>query len=475
MIKRNVKYLIIVFGVFASFLAVGQSDIGLHGLRMVPQSSSQNPAFFPKKTSFVMGIPLLSGVSARFSNSAFSFDDLFRKSNESDSLFLDLRPIYQKKSRVNDAFATLDNDVISLGFKAGKSFITLGVKQRFTLQVNYSDDLLRLLWEGNAPYIGSTLDLSHSMVNEMHFSDYYANMAIKAGEAVNIGFRINLLQGLSNVSFERSNLYLATLNDPHSAYRIQAKTDLLLHTSGLQTLGISDTTQRNILAYFSQTGNTGFSLDVGIDARLSYRFRLTGSLLDLGSITWRNNVQNYSSLADSINFTGLQVDALHDTGVWNTYADTLKTLLQFQSDTMEYTTSLRPRLLIGLEYYSMDERDRLSFLVAGRFSRTGFNPAYAIGYDRKVTDHFTYKINYTYWKFAPLNFGGGLVFDFNPFQFYVMANNVFELLFPKKQRYFQFGFGLNIKIRQRHKAPPKEHEMPVTIKRKQTIPKIVDF
>jgi hypothetical protein len=122
-------------------------------------------------------------------------------------------------------------------------------------------------------------------------------------------------------------------------------------------------------------------------------------------------------------------------------------------------------------------RDRISFLFAGKFAENGFEPLFSFGYDRKVSDKFTYKITYTYLKYAPLTFGAGMAFDFKPFQFYVTADNIFQFVLPKRQRFFQLSFGLNIKIpgynfrriRSREKIPHNYRNKNITF------PDIVDF
>ncbi len=473
--KEIIKYLFLILVLTTGMLATGQTSSQLYGLRTVPQSSYQNPAFFPDETKFVMSIPLISGVSTDIYNTAFSFDELFSKNGDYDSLYLDLNPIINKNAEVNKSLLDFQHDLLMFGFQTGGTFITFGLKQRFAARAIYSDDLMKFFWQGNNITENNNLDFSNSYINEMHIFDYHFGMSIKAGQSVILGFRLHLLQGLSNISLENNKLNLKTFYDSENVYRITGNTDFRLHTSGFSFL--NDSTQFSPSSYFLDFKNTGFAFDFGIDAKISEQINITASILDLGSISWRNDVNNHSSTADSINFSGITVDILNDSNIMEHYSDTLKNILQLKTDTLIYTTSLKPRIMLSCEYYSFNMRDRISFLFAGKFAENGFEPLFSFGYDRKVSDKFTYKITYTYLKYAPLTFGAGMAFDFKPFQFYVTADNIFQFVLPKRQRFFQLSFGLNIKIPgYNFRRIRSQEKIPHNYRNKNiTFPDIVDF
>ncbi len=467
------KYGLLVLLLTTVISAAGQTGSVLYGLRTVPQSSYQNPAFFPDATKFVMSIPLVSGISAGAYNTAFSFDEIFRKNGEYDSLYLDLDPVISKNAGINKTVAGLEHDILMFGFQTGGTFITFGLKQRFYTRTVYTDDLLKLIWHGNDVSNNNNLDFSNSYVGETHLLDYHFGMSIRAGQRVNLGFRVHFLQGLSNVSLDNNNLNLKTFYDSENVYRIIGNTDFSLQTSGLSFL--YDSVSFSPSSYFLDFKNTGFALDFGIDAKLSEQFGISASVSDLGSITWRNDINNHSSTADSIDFGGITVDILNDSNILEKYSDTLKNLLQLETDTLIYTTTLRPRIMLSAEYFSLNMRDGISFLFAGKFAKNGFEPLVSVGYRRKVSDKFTYKLTYTYLRYAPLTFGAGMAFDFKPFQFYIAADNIFQFVLPKRQRFFQLSVGINIKIPGYKWAPPTQMKRTDYRPRAVPVPDIVDF
>ncbi len=470
---RLFKYIKIFIFISLPVLIEAQGNFTHYGLRNIPQNGFDNPAFFPGETAFTMGVPLLSGISLSGYNSAFSFDDLFYRSTENDSLYLDLRPVITKNPGLSRASFRFAGDLLFFGVQGGNTFLTFGVRHRAFANLYYTDDLMLLLWEGNGSSINDTLYLSNSFLNEMHFADYHFGLAFPVGEYVNLGFRVHLLQGLSNIDFKRNNLTVTTSDDANTVYHLQANTDFLINTSGINNLTSSDSSGNS---YYFGFANTGFSLDLGIDAVLSERFRFTASLLDIGSITWRNDIKSYSAAADSVDFGGITFDIMNDTGLMERFVDTMKNLVSLKTDTVNYATSLVPRMMMGLEYNSINLKDRLSFLFAGRFAKTGFEPALSFAYDRKVSEHFTWKLSYTWLPKSPLNFGAGMVVDFNPFQFYLLADNIFEMVLPSRQRYFQLCFGINIKIRGYRRLTPDVAIPPaITNKPVHKIPEIVDF
>ncbi len=453
----------------------GQNEMSLYGLRLVPQSSYSNPAFSPN-ANFVIGIPMLSGISGGIYNTAFSFDELFKKKINSDSLFLNFAPVINKNAGMNFATGYAENDVLFMGFKTGKTFISFGIKQLLLTRLSYSDDFIRLLWEGNTDEANRTLDLSNSNFDELHLMAYHLGIAFPAGQKINIGFRLNLLQGLSNIQFEKDALQFSTFNDNDKVYRLLAKSDILVNTSQLAPLGISDSTQAYSFSnYFLDFHNLGFSLDAGIDIQLSERVKMNASILDLGSINWNYGTKSYSLTDDSIVFTGLAIDVINDKNFLNTYIDSLKNLVNFKRFSKNYSTSFPARMMLGLEYYSLDKTNRLSFLYSGRFLKNNFQWALTFAYDKKLSKHVTYKLSYTYLKYAPLNFGAGIVFDFKPFQFYVLTDNVFDAVFPAKQRYFQLSFGINIIIPTNEWYPSETLAPPPKARIPLKKPEIIDF
>lgn len=418
-----------------------QSDLGLYGLRVIPQSNFNNPAFIPDGR-LIIGIPLISSISNTTYSSSFSFNDIFVDKEGSDSLFLNLSSLISKSSENNFVTEYFENDLLYLGFKIKRSYLNIGIRNRMFSRAMYSKDLVKLLWDGNGNYVNEELNLSSTYVNHDHFISYYAGFGFMIGENVSLGVRANLNQGLSSIQTSNNQLIIETATHDQSVFSLKAKTGFTVNTSGL----LRDSTENEITPteYVFNFKNIGFSVDFGADFKVSERVSLSFSVLDLGFINWKSELKSYENSSDSVEFTGIYADINSTEDLFQAYADSLVELIDINEFEQEFKTQLPTRIFAGLEYYSLDRSNRLSFVFSGIFLKDNFSPSFSVGYDKTVSKHFTFKVNYSYLKYAPLNLGAGLVFNFKPIQFYFLTDNILSAFYWSGQKYLNFRFGINL-------------------------------
>ena len=202
------KYCFIILLMFIfSTKASAQFDMMMYGYRFVPQSNYNNPAFIPK-TKIAVGIPVLSSISTSTYSSSFSLDDILKDNTSNDSLKLDLSYLISKGKETNLLAEYIDNDILYVGFKLKSNFLSFGIRNRLYSRFVYSEDLVKLIWNGNASYLDQELNLSSTEVNHDHFLDYYVNFGLVLNDKLSLGIRANLLQGLSSVQTQRNELTL---------------------------------------------------------------------------------------------------------------------------------------------------------------------------------------------------------------------------------------------------------------------------
>jgi len=432
--------------------ANSQFDMMMYGYRFVPQSNYNNPALIPKG-KIAVGIPVLSSISTSTYSSSFSLDDILKDNTSNDSLNLDLSYLISKGKETNLLTEYIDNDILYVGFKLKSNFLSFGIRDRLYSRFAYSEDLVKLIWNGNASYLDEELNLSSTRVNHDHFLDYYVNFALVLNENISLGIRANLLQGLSSVQTQRNELTLFTNSQGADGYSFDANTSFLINTSGLTS---DSTNPGGVSNYIFNFQNLGFSFDIGADFKVSERLNISFSVLDLGKINWKSNLKSYESNADNVHFSGITVDINSNGDVFEDYLDSITNLVDVNEFEKKYSSSLPTRFYAGLEYYSFDRKNRLSFVFSGILLRQKFSPAFSVGYDRDVSKHFAFKVNYSYLAYAPLNLGAGFSFNFKPFQFYFLTDNIFSTFLWDKQRYLNVRFGINILIPEQNSIPKGE-------------------
>ncbi len=448
--KNITKYHIVLSLVFLLMgKAFPQTDLLLHGFRFIPQSNYNNPAFIPEGKLFI-GIPLISSVSNSTYSSSFSLDDILATKAGSDSLYLNLGGLITDSNEDKMLTEYFESDLLYVGFKINNNYLSFGIRNRLFSRVFYADDLVKLLWNGNANYIDEELDLSSTILNQDHFLAYYVNFGFVIREKISIGLRANLNQGLSSIQTQQNNIRITTTSNDQSIFSFNAKTSFLVNTSGL----VSDSTSNfNVSNYLFNFQNIGFSVDIGADFKVSDRVNLNFSILDIGRLNWKSGLKSYESNTDSIEFSGIYADINSKGDIFAAYGDSLAALIDINEFEQVFSTSLPSRIYAGLEYYSLDRKNRLSFTFAGTFLRNKFSPAVSFGFEREVSKHFAFKINYSWLQYAPLNLGTGLAFNFKPFQFYFLTDNVFSTFLWDKQKYLNFRFGVNLVFPEKRHIP----------------------
>ncbi len=129
----KITSLLFVLFLFAGETGTAQNGYSLWGFRDVQQSSFLNPAF-ASGAKTVIGIPMISNFSTGLVTTAGGLSDFFSTQAGSDSLYLDLSKVINNGLAQDKITEFLDNDVLFAGFKAGNTFITLGVRQHVFVQ-----------------------------------------------------------------------------------------------------------------------------------------------------------------------------------------------------------------------------------------------------------------------------------------------------------------------------------------------------
>ena len=453
--EKLYKVYIVTFFIFivSIFDVEAQSDLGLYGLRVVPQSNLSNPAFIPEGNT-IIGIPFISSISHTTYSSSFSFNDIFVTKDGSDSLYLNLNNLVSKSKENNFITEYIENDIIYIGHKIENSFLNLGIRNRVYSRAMYSNDLVTLLWNGNGDYINEEFKLNNTFINHDHFLSYYLGYGLRIGDNITFGIRANLNQGLSSIQTSNNQLYINTAPHDHNVFSINSNTGFTINTSGISL--DSPENDKSVSEYIFNFRNIGFSVDFGADFKISERVKINFSVLDLGFINWKSNLTSYESSSDYIEFTGIYADINATEDIFEAYADSITKLFDINEFEHKFKTHLPTRIFAGLEYYSLDKSNRLSFVFSGTFLKNNFSPAFSVGYDKTVFKYLTFKVTYSYLKYAPLNLGGGLVVNIQPFQFYILTDNILSAFYWSGQKYINFRFGFNLIIPEQNRINKSE-------------------
>lgn len=459
--------------VFA-FMAIGgkaQTDLTLYNMNWIPQSMYQNPALTPP-TRINIGLPAISSIYGQGINTGFAWKDLFQL--DGDSLNLTPDNMLDKLGKKNYMMANASLDILSFGFQSGKAYIGFNITERAYSRFTYTEDFFRFAWKGNVQFIGQEADFSGTGMDAGYYHEVGLNYTRDIDEEgkFKIGGRLKYLNGVANIYTKRSNISLGTEAD---FFYLNADADVQLNSSGIEYF--LDSLEGNDPTFGTMVlgKNHGAGLDLGFQwEAVEDKFRVSGSIVDLGFIRWKNQPFNLSSDQATFSFEGIDIDDFPQGDSLNgEYFDSLGTAILdslegiFAPDTTReaYTAPTIPRFYIGANYLINENMDA-GLLFSGEVYKGTFRPTLTASYNLRVGRVLQLSASWSYANRSFLNPGFGFSVNGGPVQLYAVTDNVLSLFAPQSVRQAHLHAGINLTIGREPKdrdedgIPDKEDECP---------------
>jgi hypothetical protein len=439
---KATRFIILFIALFPIALNA-QLEHTLYGFKTVPQLVKLNPAMMPLSKVNVTLFPALSSVAFGANTSGLTVNQL---AAEDISVFEDAL------SKMKDRnFLTVKNEIelLHLGLKLGDNYVSGSVTSHTRFGLAYPGDLARLIWEGNGKsFLGDRANMDNLTINTGSYLEYGVGIARTVGKSLNIGARVKYLSGLFNVHTRESQLGLYT---DSLSFDLVLDGAFDLRTSGLPNL--NDTAEFSLNPQeLLFSNNNGLGLDVGISYEGKGGFNVSGSIINIGRITWKNNVNTYQNPDISFEFSGVPINDIlgggndsSSTSSFQVLQDSLSSIFSVGQSKNPYSTSLPTQ---GFLSFSQSLFDRVEVGVLGtaiiqdKAIRMGVRANGSIF----IGKWLGFTMNYGIYGGSWVNVGAGLSLAAGPVQFYVLSDNVLGFIqpFDSKNAHARFGFNLTI-------------------------------
>ncbi|MBK8562327.1 MAG: hypothetical protein IPN76_03025 [Saprospiraceae bacterium] len=420
-----------------------QQELGLHFMRHVWQSNSTNPAFV-QDNQLTIGLP---GVYSAIAIDGPSYNQIVVEQDGKKVVDIDKLIGYLQTQN------TIRNDLgipsLSLGFKLNNLYLTVGHAVRYSAFLKYPKTLPQLVWQGNAQFIGQTVDIG----NEVDFAGYHeltAGLAFKLGK-VTLGANAKYLSGIAGVATDQDHHSASLYTDP-DIYQITLNGDYILHSAGTVDYTQFEDVEVNF-DYAKLTAqklfgkNNGMALDLGIRAELG-KFDLAASVLDLGKITWDEDVTTYTATQaytyDGLDFSGALTG---DDVEFGDALDTLEAIFQVQESSGSYETKLTRRIYASASY-QLTEQLTLSGLFYNENYRDEPFSSFAASANFQPFDKLNVGLTYAFKQPDSYNnVGLNLALAFGPVQVFGVTDNLFSLINPGDAKNYSARVGASVAIK----------------------------
>jgi hypothetical protein len=424
--------------------AHAQKNYSFIGFQCLPQAHSFNPALNANNKVYInFG---LGSHSLGFTHSGFRLNDLIVARPQDDSLTFDVANALSKTKDLNYMDFNVKSELLALGINSGKRYFSFTASFRFDLSFAYTHDFMQLLIEGNGQdLLGQRASLDDMGLNANTYLEFALGYNQKIGKRWKVGGRYKLLSGIANVSTIKSRLGLTT---DEETYALTLDGEVDIRSSNAYAFipqeGSVTPDLQNVLAGIKGFGNMGHSLDLGATFDATEKLKLQASVLDLGFITWKTNVQNYRRDDIEFTFEGVELrQAIGDTNYLDNLQDSISEVFKFENDKESYTRALPMRIIIGGNY-SFNNVLSTGVYYFSDFSNTNYRPSIVLTGSFKLSQIFFINTNYMATTNSFLNFGAGFAIKLLGIETFVTTDNLLGLLNPGAARNAHVAAGFNL-------------------------------
>jgi hypothetical protein len=404
-------------GILATSLSgYAQNEGTLHFMNSLPQSVYNNPAFMPKHR-FSIGLPGSSVFIHYANNNGLTYDKVVEE--EQGKKVVDLAKLVDRLPANNYTTLAAQADVFRLSIRIGPRFhFTYNSTTKAYARLLLPKDVATILVNGTTPYVNSTASLSPK-AEGISYVEHAFGGAYRINKDFTIGARFKLLTGFINFTTTTSQLDLSL--DENYGITLQGALDA--RSSGVNNLDDFDMDNYN-----NYLDNRGFAADLGATYRLKDRFMVGLSVIDLGRITWKNDLYGYTLSPDRANYTFQGIDLNRVLNDEENYLDADLDSLEKRFEPSEgiigsYSTPLPTKIYLSGAY----ELKR-NFSVGALFFAEQFRGRFAPGFTASLNKNFGRRVgasvSYTMNNRSFNNIGAGLSLNFAPIQFYLVGDNL---------------------------------------------------
>lgn len=457
----------IVFGLLFSCFCYSQNKQLLYGFAEMPTTLLSNPGA-ETNFKFHAGIPGLSGFSFNIGSSEATISDLFL--DDKIDFTTKFKNVLGKLTERDFLDFNTNIEILSGGFRLNKKmYLSFGLYQEIDFIGYYPDDIVNSLYYGNGNNVYKTVHLSQIKYKADAFGVIHAGLSYKLNKKLNIGGRLKMYSGSVHLSSTNNSGTISTIDGNTNIYKHYLNTiDLNFYTSGLlDEEGKINIDGTETIGNFFLSENIGVGVDLGFTYHYTPQIEFTGSILDIGFISYSKNIRN-TSIKGSHQFDGIAV-LFDETNkdYWSPINKDYLTELYNEAkanipstiDTNSFV-SWRPIKFNGAVTYSFG-RIRSSKECYDETYKEYFNNAvglqlYAITrplstqiaatmfFERSFSEKFHAKLTYTANAYSFYNVGIGISTQIGIFHMYGLVDNIFKMndLTRSRSASLQFGFNL---------------------------------
>lgn len=429
--------MIILFTVFHLEAQQSNSMYLMHG---IPQNSFLNPAV-QIKCRWFLGIPGLSSTHISYSNTAFTYMDL------TEGNTWNLEEVESQMHRRDLYSGELSLQLIAIGHRLKSYYFTFSVDERAYMNQTVPGDLVNTAVYGNYPVAGTYTAFNGLKSYGSYLRQYTLGASRVINRSLKLGIRFKLLFGKAGISTGRTDMGLYTdennfdlLADGNYVFNASLPMTVEQDADGNIT-GIT-WNEVNYADFLLNRANPGIALDLGVIYRYDPKLTLSASLLDVGGLRWRTELNNITSegtfVYEAIENSG---DVISDAFL-DHFIDTLQSAFDVTVNQQAYSSPLPAQLFLGASY-QLREKFMLGVVNRNLILRSKLHSSLTLLATADLSSRVQGTLSWSYLNRSIKNLGAVLSLQGEGFQFFLASDNLMGFMQPFDTRTINFRMGFN--------------------------------
>lgn len=368
------------------------------------------------------------------------------------------RSVYDQLEPTDNIFQLeADIDLLSFGFKVGWNYFYFHSTERFSLDFRYPQRMFDL-FDPEVDLHGQDIFVEGTDLTVMHYREYGLTYARKLLSSLTVGATAKYLYGMDAIRGDDLSLQiLSDATQPELTFKgsghvytslgadaaIRAQ---LSATAGIDTVALQD--------YAYGYNNHGFALDLGANLLLLDRVRLSASVLDLGGITWKSNLQSYTAQGFEYEIDyfqqydtnsvgnlipiGVPLEDLEPDELFFGLSDSIVAQINKDLGAENFNTSIPTKVNLGVSL-SLTDRIDVSLLSHSVFNRGSFRQSAMLSSNIRLGNAVSLLLTYSAAGGSFSDFGGGFSLNLGILQLYALTDNAVSFVNLDKNVHLRFG------------------------------------
>lgn len=443
-----ILFLFLLIGLFAWNNSIGQTNMVFYPFENQQNAVGYNPSFLTSQGKFTLSFFPVSGMNVGYNNQDAVKDMLLEmlKGNKTNQIFQDA---FKSMVKHQLFYQRLESDLFSFGYNSKIGAFDFRIKENMQLLADVQNDFSELLVNQNAETIIPNEKQTFPAMT-LHYREYSFGFAREfIPNKLSVGLRLKAYYGKSSMSSDayglatgdQSGVYLQT----HGTLNTSAPIEVVSYPDGaLKT--VTTASDFSIGDYMLNTSNFGLGVDLGVSYKLNETISVAASVLDIGKIDWRNNLNTMEFVGNYNvdNYITVSPEGVITKNPDFSFDNTNTTsLYKIQTDQVAYSTRLPMTIYAELKY-KINSGVQLN--LTNRYvsvSSLSYNSTMLTGL-WKLNDRLQISGGYAVLGDSYINLPFALMYTRNKAQFYIGSDNLLSVILPSQSDFSGVSFGMTL-------------------------------